>query len=202
MADRRLSAAQRSKVRRNAVPRANGGAGEEEAGEVNVVPFLDIITNVLMFVLATIAVTLTASIDASPPAPIGRRADPTAQRLGLTVVVLRDGFIVSALGQRMGPGCDGPGAGMAVGRGADGDYDYDALNACASKLKALSPKFADENDVTLSAASDVQYEVMVHTMDALRSSRDDADTLEGAKCAGATCTGAGLFPKVSFAVAR
>jgi biopolymer transport protein TolR len=190
MAEGRLSAAQRSKVRRTAGPRARAAAGEEEAGEVNVVPFLDIITNVLMFVLATIAVTLTATIDASPPSAVVHRGEPSSPQLGLTVVVLRDGFVVSAMGQRIGAGCDGPGPGLAVGRGRGGDYDYEALNACATKLKALSPRFADEKDVTISAASDVPYDVIVHAMDALRSSADgDADAVA-------------LFPKVSFAVPR
>src|SRR5258706_2827366 len=39
----------------------------EERGELNVVPFLDIIINVMMFVLATLAVTFTSTADVSPP---------------------------------------------------------------------------------------------------------------------------------------
>jgi biopolymer transport protein ExbD len=158
---------------------------EEHGGELNVVPFLDIITNVLMFVLATIAVTYTATIDASPPSRVERRAQPTAAKLGLTVVVLRDGFVVSAMGRRIGPGCEGPGDGLAVGRDTDGEYDFDGLTACAARLKALDPEFAQENDVTVTAAADVAYETVIHTLDALRSRGDES-----------------LFPKVSFAVPR
>ena len=46
----KLSAAQRSKIRRLSQPKEL--AADEEGGELNIVPFLDIITNVLMFVLA------------------------------------------------------------------------------------------------------------------------------------------------------
>ena len=51
-ADEKLSAAQRSKIRRLSAPKEL--APDEEGGELNIVPFLDIVTNVLMFVLATV----------------------------------------------------------------------------------------------------------------------------------------------------
>ena len=41
---------------------------DEEGGELNIVPFLDIIVNILIFVLATVAVTFTATITTTPPA--------------------------------------------------------------------------------------------------------------------------------------
>lgn len=62
--DEVLSACQRAKIRRLATPPE--ASPEDEGGELNVVPFLDIITNVLMFVLATVAITFTATIESSP----------------------------------------------------------------------------------------------------------------------------------------
>ena len=70
----RLSAQQRSKIRRLSTPREL--APDEEGGELNIVPFLDIITNVLMFVLATIAVTFTTMIETQPPRASGSSARP------------------------------------------------------------------------------------------------------------------------------
>src|SRR3954453_7367709 len=61
-----LTAAQRGKIRRLSQPREL--APDEEGGELNIVPFLDIIMNILIFVLATVAVTFTATIDTTPPA--------------------------------------------------------------------------------------------------------------------------------------
>ncbi|MGC4092027.1 MAG: hypothetical protein QM756_29920 [Polyangiaceae bacterium] len=64
-----LSPAQRSKIRRLSQPREL--SPDEEGGELNIVPFLDIVVNILIFVLATVAVTFTASIETQPPASRG-----------------------------------------------------------------------------------------------------------------------------------
>ena len=86
MAEEKLSAAQRSKIRRLAQPKEMDEA--EAGGELNIVPFLDIVMNVLMFVLATVSVTFTATIDTFPPrAGSGARA-PTTPTLGLTVLIV------------------------------------------------------------------------------------------------------------------
>src|ERR1700721_1246501 len=77
----KLSAAQRSRVRRLSLGREL--APDEEGGELNIVPFLDIITNVMMFVLATVAVTFMATIDSNPPRR-GGRGSPTQGSLNLT----------------------------------------------------------------------------------------------------------------------
>ena len=174
-----LSAAQRGKVRRLAAPAT---VDESEAGgEINVVPFLDIITNVLMFVLATVAISFTATIDVQPNRP-GRGENPS---LGLTVLVVPDGFSVKAQGGNVAAGCAEQGAGLAVGK-RENAYDFEALRACVQKVKASSPRFADESDVTISANPHIPYDVVVATMDALRK----------------TDGGDALFPKVSLGVAR
>jgi biopolymer transport protein TolR len=183
----KLSAAQRSKIRRlsNVEP-------EEEAGELNIVPFLDIIMNVLMFVLATVSVTFTATIDTFPPRAGGAGARaPTTPTLGLTVLVVPEGFSVKARGGNVAPGCNDTGTGLAVGRAtnSDGqmDYDYNTLNACVKKLKGLSPDFKDENSVTISANPNIPYQAIIGTIDAVR--KDNV-------------TGDELFPDVNFGLAR
>jgi biopolymer transport protein TolR len=183
----KLSAAQRSKIRRlsNVEP-------EEEAGELNIVPFLDIIMNVLMFVLATVSVTFTATIDTFPPRAGGAGARaPTTPTLGLTVLVVPEGFSVKARGGNVAPGCNDTGTGLAVGRAtnSDGqmDYDYNTLNACVNKLKGLSPDFKDENSVTISANPNIPYQAIIGTIDAVR--KDNV-------------TGDELFPDVNFGLAR
>src|SRR5271165_4449149 len=127
----KLSAAQRSRVRRLSAAREL--APDEEGGELNIVPFLDIITNVLMFVLATISVTFTTMIDSQPPKSGGSSSrPPTKPTLSLNIIVVDKGFIVSAFGTRVGDGCQGPGSGVAVGLSGQ-DYDYAALTSCADR---------------------------------------------------------------------
>lgn len=70
MAKSSLSASQRSKIRRLATPKEQ--SPEDEGGELNIIPFLDIIVNILIFVLATVAITFTATIETTPPSSGGK----------------------------------------------------------------------------------------------------------------------------------
>ena len=94
MAD--LSAAQRSKIRRLCAPREH--SPDEAGGELNIVPFLDIIMNVLMFVLATVAVTFTTTIETNPPSSGGKgpRIVTESKSLNLTLFVTNDGISIKA----------------------------------------------------------------------------------------------------------
>ena len=186
MAEEKLSAAQRSKIRRISQPREL--APDEEGGELNIVPFLDIITNVLMFVLATVTVTFTATIDTFPPKAGGAPVrPPTTPTLGLTILVVNDGFSVKARGGNVAPGCQDTGSGLAVGKTPDGkEYDFSALTKCVEHLKGLSPDFADETTVTISANPNIPYQAVIGTMDAVRSGPDGKE----------------LFPDVNFGLAR
>jgi biopolymer transport protein ExbD len=179
----KLSAQQRSKIRRLSEPREI--PPDEEGGELNIVPFLDIITNVLMFVLATVSVTFTATIDTLPPRA-GGGARPTTPALGLTVIVVGDGFSVKARGGNVAPGCNDTGAGLAVGKTAGGDYDYPTLNSCVARLKHLSPDFASENQVTISANPNIPYQAIISTIDAVRTASNGEE----------------LFGDVNFGLAR
>jgi biopolymer transport protein TolR len=188
--DAPLSAAQRSRIRRLSQP-VEPGPGEE-AGELNIVPFLDIITNVLMFVLATVSVTFTSSFDTSPPKRGGGSARaPTAPSLNLTVTIVPDGFSVKARGGNVAPGCNDLGPGLAVSKATSSssgqfDYNYAQLTECVKKLKHLSDDFKDEVQVALTANPEIPYQVVVRTTDAVRRTEDGEE----------------LFPEVLFGVAK
>ena len=183
MATEKLSAQQRSKIRRLSQPKEH--SPDEAGGELNIVPFLDIIMNVLIFVLATITVTFTATIDTYPPrAGSGARA-PTTPTLGLTILIVPDGFSLKARGGNVAPGCNDTGPGIAIGK-KDGDYDYAALKTSVAKLKGAAPEFKDEMGVTISANPPIPYQVVISTMDAVRRNEGGED----------------MFPEVTFGVAR
>jgi biopolymer transport protein ExbD len=181
----RLSAAQRAKIRRLSQPREL--APDEEGGELNIVPFLDIVVNILIFVLATVAVTFTSSFETTPPASRGGgvRANAESEALNLTILVVNDGFSIKAAGGNIASGCQGPGPGIAIAN-KGGRYDYDELTRCAARLKKSSPDFADETQVFISANPGTEYQIIISVIDAVR----------------ATPEGEELFPDVNFKVSR
>ena len=182
--EEKLSAAQAAKIRRLSQPKEL--AADEEGGELNIVPFLDIIMNVLMFVLATVSVTFLATIDTSPPASRGSRSAPNQVSLGLTVIVVPDGFSVKAKGGSIAPGCHDIGTGITVPK-TGSDYDFKGLKTCVGIVKKEAPEeVRDETSVTISANPNVPYQVIISVMDAIR--RDDA--------------GNELFPDVHFGLPR
>jgi biopolymer transport protein TolR len=180
-----LTVAQRSKIRRLSQPKEL--APDEEGGELNIVPFLDIIMNILIFVLATVAVTFTATIETTPPASPsgGVRAEQKKEVLNLSVLITSEGHAIKTSGGNVATGCKGPGAGIAIPKRGS-NYDFDALNDCARNLKLASPEFAEERQVFLSANPGIDYQTLVSTIDAVR----------------ATSQGDALFPDVNFQVAR
>ena len=185
----KLSAAQRGKIRRLSQPKEL--SPEDEGGELNIVPFLDIITNVLMFVLATISVTFTTMIDTQPPGlGGGGQRGPQKPTLSLNIVVVDQGFLVSAFGQRIGEGCQGTGSGVAVGMKPNAagqkDYDYASLSACAKRLKNQVPEAADETSATITANASIPYQSIIGTCDAIRKADD----------------GQVLFPEITFGVPK
>jgi biopolymer transport protein ExbD len=181
----KLSSAQRAKVRRLSKPKEL--APDEEGGELNIVPFLDIIMNILIFVLATISVTFTATITSTPPSSRGNgvRAAAESSSLDLTVIVVNDGFSIKASGGSVAPGCDGVGPGISIPKKGE-SYDYDGLTQCVQKLKNSNPDFEAESQASLTCNPDVPFQVVVSVMDALRNGKD----------------GTILFEEISFKVAR
>ncbi|HEY2369652.1 MAG TPA: biopolymer transporter ExbD [Polyangiaceae bacterium] len=143
-----MSAAQRGKLRRASTP----VSGENENAELNVVPFLDIIVNVMMFVLATVAITFTSTADIKPPSNKPSHAAPT----NLAIVVTGDVMSVKT----------SAGTVANVPRG-----DYAELKRVVAMLKE-SP---DDKSVTITASANVRYESLVATMDAVRQTDDGKD---------------------------
>jgi biopolymer transport protein TolR len=179
-----LSAAQRSRIRRLSQP--HEAAPGEEAGELNIVPYLDIITNIMMFVLASISVSFVASIDTTPPAIGGGkvRVDPSAKSLNLAAFITTQGISLKTSSGNIATGCNDVGSGITVLKSGE-EYDYKGLTACAKRLKNANAAFKEETQVTLTANPGVEYKTVIDVMDALRNDGEEE-----------------LFPEVHFGVAR
>jgi biopolymer transport protein TolR len=173
----KLTAAQRSKIRRLSAPKEI--APDEEAGELNIVPFLDIITNVLMFVLASISVTFTVSLIADAPKQGrgGVAATPT-ESLNLTILIVSGGYVIKGRGATIATRCEGTGSGdpPTVPRIPGGNesmqdgtkYDVVGLQKCARKLKDTVPNADMEQQVMVTANPNIPFQEIVRVMDAVR----------------------------------
>src|SRR5579871_4603625 len=134
-----LSAAQRSRIRRLSQP-AEPQPGDE-AGELNVVPYLDIITNIMMFVLASVSVSFVGTIDTTPPSIGGNRvrADVSSKALNLSAWITGQGVSLKTSGGNIAPGCQDVGAGITVVKIRDAEgreiNDLKSITACAKRLK-------------------------------------------------------------------
>lgn len=179
-----LSPAQRSKIRRLSQPKEPDPG--EEAGELNIVPYLDIIMNILMFVLASVSVTFVTSIETTPPSIGGGkpRQELSSRALNLSAFITGQGVSLKTSGGNIATGCQDVGAGITVPKKGD-DYDLASITACAKRLKNARAEFKEETQVTITANPGIEYKVLIDVIDSLRSDGQEE-----------------LFPEFHLGVAR
>ena len=163
----KLSARQRIYVRKHT--RDPDLDPSELAGELNIIPFLDIVMNLIMFLLATTeAVLLIAQIESDlPKITRGRGKKSSVETpLNLNVTVTDHGVLVSGSGGKLAPDCKeiAPGGQVTVARKPTG-YDWPGLTECVTRVKE---QFKDEDTVTVGADPQIAYEYVVAAMDAVR----------------------------------
>jgi biopolymer transport protein ExbD len=145
---------------------------EEETGELNIVPYLDVVVNLVMFMLLSMTGLITLGVlNVSAPKMGGEGAAVVAQEAGpkllLTVAVGSQGFYIAGAGGVLGPDANATDLKRppTIPLGADGKYDFTALSA---QLLAIKEKFPNETQVILTADGSVVYDVLIKTMDACR----------------------------------
>ncbi len=183
-----LSPSQRSKIRRLSIP-AEPSPGEE-AGELNIIPYLDIITNILVFVLATISVIFLSNIDTTPPSQnSGKVKSVESKAMNLVVLITNQGIAFTTSGGHIATGCKDAGGGITVPMITDAGkptYDWQAVTTCARHLKSEGPaEWQDETQVTITANPGIEFQYIVDTVDSLRNDEKGE-----------------LFPEIHFGVAR
>lgn len=183
-----LSPSQRSKIRRLAQP-AEPQPGED-SGELNIIPYLDIITNVLVFVLASISVIFLSNVDTVPPSQnSGKVKNVESKAMNLVVLVTATGIGVKTSGGPIATGCRDVGGGMTVPMVSDNGkpaYDWEGLRTCARHLKSEGPEeWRDETQVTITASPGIEFKSIIDTVDTLRN--DDKGE---------------LFPEIHFGAVR
>ncbi len=162
--------------------RDHGEELAEEGGELNLVPYLDIVTNVIMFMLATTTFAAALSdINGSMPttgSSAGGGSDQVPkQELNLTVSISDKGFTILTSGATLHQGFSFNKAGgleelptlllPTVPKKPNGDYDYEELVKKMSEIKKL-PIGQEETKIIINADPAIKYEHVVATMDACR----------------------------------
>lgn len=126
--------------------------------ELSLVPYLDIMMNLVIFMLVTISSFMPLGILSIYPPHQSKdnAAGAQAPALLLTVAIGDSGFFIAGTGTIL----------PVIPRKPDGDYDYAALTAKAIEIKKEFPK---ERTVNIVADQWTRYEILVKTMDALRT---------------------------------
>ena len=152
---------------------------EEEAGELNLVPYMDIVTNIIIFLLASVVNQVAlGNVNVTVPtlSSGGGSSDedkPEKPPLNLTVSVGASGFTVGASG----------GVRPLIPK-KNGQYDYPALTEQLQKIKMDPENDARaETKANFNADANIPYDIVVGTLDAMRETAD----------------GKVLFPDISFA---
>jgi biopolymer transport protein TolR len=139
-----------------------GGKGGRKAvnSELNLVPYIDLLTCMVTFLLITAVWTQLARIDVTQKgqAQSAEQTDEKPPETKLVIVINEDGFTI---------------AGGAAGdqrpiKKKEGKYDYDSL---ALILKEVKKTYPDKKDVHIASEDTIQYEFVIQTMDTALSAQ-------------------------------
>ena len=164
-----LSAAQKRYIRKHTKVHIPGP--DETDDELNIIPFLDIVINIIMFLLMTLTTVafyaqIEASLPKSSPGASGKRAQED-NPLNLTVAVTTKGVVVTGAGAKLRPGCAETvtGGDVITVPLKGGKYDWDGLHQCLIKVK---DNFEDERRANILADPTVEYKDVIRAMSAAR----------------------------------
>jgi biopolymer transport protein ExbD len=147
--------------------------------ELNLVPLVDIMVNVLIFLVLNFSAMKFSIVPTTLPVSSEEAAVATEQveeekkeekpKLNLTVSITREGFTIAGSG-----GVLVQGTGPTIPKKSDGTYDYEKLNQLMIDIKK---RFPWEQDVIIipemrlspnTTSVDIPYQVIMDTMDAVR----------------------------------
>ncbi|QRK07658.1 biopolymer transporter ExbD [Archangium violaceum] len=146
---------------------------EEETGELNIVPYLDILMNLILFMLLSInglaafgILNVNAPSYGGPNSTVAQQQDSDKPQLTLSVLISKKGHFVNSENAILGSKDGAPSPTIPIK--ADGSYDYAALNAQMVEIKKAFPS---ETKVIVAADPEIPYEALIQTMDAIRETQ-------------------------------
>ncbi len=150
---------------------------EAEFGELNIVPYLDILMNLIIFMLLSMTgLALFGILNVNAPnyggAPaVANQDNSGVPKLLLSVLISQKGFFVAGTGAVLGQQTEGqqPAANTegspTIPKKGDGTFDFAALNA---KMVEIKKAFPNETRVIIGAEAEIPYETLIQTMDSIR----------------------------------
>lgn len=174
--------------------------------ELNLVPLVDIMVNVLIFLVLNFSamkfsiVPTTLPVSAEEAAVAQEELEEKKEdkpKLNLTVSITGQGFTIAGSG-----GVLLEGSGPTIPKKPDGNYDYEKLNQLMVDIKK---RFPWEQDVIIipemrlspnTTAVDIPYQVIMDTMDAVREAPEPITDSNGDGIPDSKA----LFPGVIFSV--
>jgi biopolymer transport protein ExbD len=135
-------------------PGGRSGSGKKALNvELNLVPFIDLLTCLICFLLMAAVwiqigkISVTQSGQGAP----AEQTPEERQRLNLVVAITPQGFLVT-----------GNGTTIADILKKDNEYDSKTLG---TKLKEIHGQFPDKNDIVVMSEDTINYQVLIDTMD-------------------------------------
>jgi biopolymer transport protein ExbD len=143
---------------------------EDDFGELNIVPYLDVVVNLVMFMLLSLTGLISLGVLNVSAPKIGGETVAAASEAGpkllLTVGIGRQGFYVAGAGGVLGSDANATDTARPPTIPLkDGKYDYAELTQQLGRIKQQYPS---ETQVILSADPDILYDTLIQTMDACR----------------------------------
>lgn len=148
----------------------------EHAGELNIVPYLDILMNLIIFMLLSMTgLAAFGILNVSAPNYGSQRAgavvqeNPEQPKLLLSVLISKKGFFVAGTGAVLGQDSEaalvtreGP---PTIPKLSDDSYDFASLNRTIVNIKK---EFPTETKIIIGAESEIPYETLIQAMDSVR----------------------------------
>jgi biopolymer transport protein ExbD len=135
------------------LPSEGKGGKKSLMADLNLVPYIDLLTCMVSFLLITAVWTQVSQLSAHQGGKGGDDVvDPPMTRV--MVLVNDEGFNVAVNADR-----------VLIGK-RNGDYDFERLNA---ELKKVKGNFPDKGDIQVASEDSVMFESLARTMDAALS---------------------------------
>lgn len=135
-----------------------GGKGRRSLNaDLNLVPYIDLLTCMVSFLLITAVWTQLARLSAAQKGQ-GQAGEetPPEQVVNIVVVVNQEGFNL-VVGQDQAP----------IPKNGD-QYDFEKLG---TELKKVKDTHADKNDVKVASEDQIKFDTLIRTMDTVLNAR-------------------------------